>query len=75
MAALTPDKLAELAPRLLAMLGSREAELTQNIALLGELSGIAGAADLAEGERLIAQGCELVRQAIARAAAQGSSSA
>ncbi|MBE7203879.1 MAG: hypothetical protein INR70_39635 [Parafilimonas terrae] len=75
MAALPPEKLAELAPSLLSMLGSREAELIQNIALLGELSGIAGAAELAEGEQLIAQGCELVRQAITRAAAQGSSPA
>ncbi|MBZ4345976.1 hypothetical protein LAN15_22880, partial [Mycobacterium tuberculosis] len=67
------NRLTELTPSLLSMFGSREAALVEYIGLMGELSGLAASVDLDEGERLIAQGCELVRQAITRAAAQGSS--
>ncbi|MBP2494673.1 hypothetical protein ABID82_007314 [Methylobacterium sp. PvP062] len=73
MAALDRNRLTELTPSLLSMFGSREAALVEYIGLMGELSGLAASVDLDEGERLIAQGCELVRQAITRAAAQGSS--
>lgn len=73
MAALASEKLAELTPSLLSMFGNREAALIEYVGLMGELSGLTASVDLDEGERLIAQGCELVRQVITRAAAQDAS--
>lgn len=73
MAALAPEKLAELTPSLLSMVGSREAALVEYIGLMGELSGLTASVDLDEGERLIAKGCALVRQTITRVAAQDAS--
>ncbi len=73
MAALAPEKLAEITPSLLTMLANREAALIEWIALLGDLGAISSAAEVAEGEHLIAQGCERVRQAIIGAAPQDAS--
>lgn len=73
MTALAPEKLAELTPSLLSMFGSREAALVEYVGLMAELSGLTGAPELADGERLIAQGCERVRQAITCASVQDSS--
>lgn len=73
MAALAPEKLAELTPSLLSIFGSREAALVEYIGLMGELSGLTASVDLDEGARLIAKGCALVHQTITRAAAQDAS--